>query len=67
MSNIIADIIAISLYYALSRLFPDRPSIIDEAVHDAKEVEPTYSYDATQPQYEFKDKDSFVFVDRTSA
>ncbi|BEJ15431.1 hypothetical protein CspHIS471_0500360 [Cutaneotrichosporon sp. HIS471] len=62
VSNIVADIIAITEYYSLSRLFPDRPSIIDEAVHDAREVEPAYSYDATQAQSEIKDMDSFVFV-----
>ncbi|GMK56061.1 hypothetical protein CspeluHIS016_0211170 [Cutaneotrichosporon spelunceum] len=60
VSNIVADFIAITVYYALSRVFPDHTSIIDQAVHDAKEVELEYSYDATGVRSE--DKESFVFI-----
>lgn len=68
VSNIVADIIAICVYYALSRLFPDRPSIITEAVHEAEDLDDSYGYGRTPArdtyQYDDKESDGNVYVGR---
>lgn len=68
VSNIVADLIAISVYYALSRLFPDRRSIVGEAVHDVKDFDSADAYGrpVAQDTYKHEDKESAgdVYVGR---
>lgn len=58
VSNIVADVIAIGVYYLLSKFFPDRKSIIDEPIHDVKVYDDAFGTPPMREMYAGDHKDS---------